>query len=231
MDEKPKIVAGLGDVRIWTTDCDCLAERQWLNDRLIAFGMEYIKRTLLPRRRRADADEDIFLMQPELSHLLLHAGPSPLQDLKLDTKRVILVPVNDADAGGGGSHWSVLACVRGGGSDTFSTFHLDSIYHGRQSKNARAASGLCENLASLINLEIVDDDSISVERQSNNFDCGIYAIAHCFHVCKAWVSTRAESKDPLDPISFMQRAVEGLSIQPSEWRKKLRQLLQENLIG
>lgn len=94
-----------------------------------------------------------------------------IEPLKLQDKRFIIVPVNNAEACDvpAGSHWSLLFYQK----DNHTFYYLDTLQHINLNSNdkeiyARLSKLICPGLASFV---VVD-----CPQQENTVDCGIYLV-------------------------------------------------------
>ncbi|GLI60307.1 hypothetical protein VaNZ11_002423 [Volvox africanus] len=221
------------DVLLREQDISLLEGPHWLNDQVVAFFFEYLSREGLhggPREddlptptpgqspvpisapaatmqqpRRCTTD-DILLLPPATSFLLIHSPPEMatelLAPLKPDLKALVLFAVNDnseVDVAAGGSHWTLLVYHRP--SNTLR--HYDSSpasqgnRSGRSSGSAHAAGRLLQavgpaltgvgregghvnSLPSLVEVPYMP-------RQTNCYDCGVYMLAVAKAVCQWWL--------------------------------------------
>jgi sentrin-specific protease 8 len=103
------------------SDVKLLQEPNWFNDNLIAFYFEYLEHNLFNQHQ-----QHLLLLSPQVAQLLRltfeEIAPNPslaldlmgLQFEELNSKSLILIPVNDSNGleESGGTHWTLLAIRR-----------------------------------------------------------------------------------------------------------------------
>jgi hypothetical protein len=154
----------------------------WCSDASIAFAYSRLRGNaaseLLPRA--------FLLMDPAMAFWLTSAKDcndvqEQLEALKLEDRELIICPINDSIAVGqadAGCHWSLLVAWASKATakrpHRFSFAHYDSLAHeGRcGSRSFRNAERLAERLAGTR----VKVSVAPCSKQSNLYDCGIYAI-------------------------------------------------------
>lgn len=158
------VACSLPDTVVRNDDLTLLQDRQWLNDTLIDFTMEYkhLERRFVAGQCRWLSCSVVKLVRDlqDPAHIL-DALP---KDFFAEDDALLLLPVNDhTGTDSGGTHWSLLARL---GSRQW--LHFDSMYpHNLQAANelfrvlpvAHGSGGLT---------------SASVPQQTNGYDCGVW---------------------------------------------------------
>ncbi|KAI8851427.1 hypothetical protein BC829DRAFT_360984, partial [Chytridium lagenaria] len=154
-------------------DYKLLDDGQWLNDTIIEFFYEWLEHHQKGTRTKSLA-ESFAYVRPAIVHLLAHTSDvgfleSVLEGLRLKTKQVIFIPVNDneSDSAGGG-HWSLLVYYR----PTNAFYYYDSM--GKY--NLAVAKRTKKKLEELICLPEPILVEIDTPAQINGYDCGVYVI-------------------------------------------------------
>ncbi|KAI8645263.1 hypothetical protein BD408DRAFT_412071 [Parasitella parasitica] len=123
MQEEDNLVLHYHDVVIRQSDLDTLAPGHWLNDTMIAFHMEFLERTFVPK------DAKYLFLRPGIVHLIKFAQDvmqlEPALPPQMDQYEAIFIPVNDGDPyqAYSGTHWSVMVYVR----PTNSFYYYDTL--------------------------------------------------------------------------------------------------------
>ncbi|RCH79554.1 hypothetical protein CU098_007704, partial [Rhizopus stolonifer] len=111
--EQDSIVLHYQDVVIRQSDLKTLTPGQWLNDTMIAFHMEFLERTFVPK------DAKYLFLRPGMVHLLTFAECDVMQlehvlPANIDSYEVIFIPVNDGKPheAYSGTHWSLMVYIR-----------------------------------------------------------------------------------------------------------------------
>lgn len=166
MDRK---ILSFNDIVIRQSDLDCLRPRQWLNDVVIEFYLQYLSSDAPAESR------DILYVPPSTTYLMLHGGlelaRSVADSLHVGEYSTLFFALNNSTNPGslyGGTHWSSLVvdvahekCM-----------HYDSSI-GINDEPAKAfASVLSTILACTFRFEQV----INFPQQNNSYDCGLYCI-------------------------------------------------------
>jgi sentrin-specific protease 8 len=160
-----------------------LAPRQWLNDSVISFQMQYLQHTVFDGL-------DVLLVSPASAFVLLFEEDesdfnAAVQGMELETKSLILFPINNNTSveRSGGSHWSLLSL----NVKTLVFRHFDSS--GRH--NEGVARQFATKLAVYLNQSNSSPMTFTNEvcpRQSNDYDCGLYVVCFSEQVAHAWKS-------------------------------------------
>uniref|UniRef100_A0A914XDS5 Protein SHQ1 homolog n=1 Tax=Plectus sambesii TaxID=2011161 RepID=A0A914XDS5_9BILA len=159
------------EVLLFERDVRLLDDRNWLNDQIISFALEYIYQEILPSAKQAKA----CIVSSNVCELFKFGDTDLIKqvcsDLGFAKKELLLLPVNDNDKPSqtGGSHWSLLAFHRKANRfeyfDSLSYSNLDT---------AKSIASACESL-----LETAKKPKFNltpVPLQQNGSDCGVYLI-------------------------------------------------------
>uniref|UniRef100_A0A6A7FMZ5 Sentrin-specific protease 8-like n=1 Tax=Hirondellea gigas TaxID=1518452 RepID=A0A6A7FMZ5_9CRUS len=171
-----RIVLSYHDSLLRESDLELLSGRNWLNDALIAFWLEYIQHTLFPDQAR------VLCISPEVTQLLKLGDRSELSifldPLEANHKDYILLPVNDNNStvSSGGSHWSLLVFSR------FDSkwYHYDS----QRGSNYRDARVLVQRINRYLERDAVLVDATCTQ-QDNSYDCGAFVMLNAQHAAQA----------------------------------------------
>lgn len=146
------------------------SNKNWLNDEDINNYLSYLSKKY--------AREDTIMIDPIISALLLHnpkeAGKH-LNCLKVKKKKFIILPVNDADEHGGGSHWSLL--FFDGQNNLY--WYFDSLNFFNQNK----AEKLARNLCTYLDKKEIHFGSVQCPQQNNSYDCGVFLLYFAHNIC------------------------------------------------
>ncbi len=158
------------DVHIRANDLSTLNRCEWLNDQVISF-----QNTLLINHKYKSVKENVVIFSPAVAHCLKFLDKeNEIADMIKDdlrSKRLILVPVNNASAYDDGSHWSLLLLA----PQDDSVIHVDSS---RCSNNAKVGLTIARKLAPFAGIDNIDQVfwELNSEDQKNNYDCGMYTL-------------------------------------------------------
>lgn len=112
-----------------------------------------------------------------------------LDSLGTETKKLILMAVNDHGAvGAGGQHWSLLVYS----SDERSFYSFDSLNNG----NKTATSMLVASLKKALKCPSAAIVTVACLQQNNYYDCGIHLLANAEAICRHFVETGVVSSCP-----------------------------------
>ena len=170
------------------SDVDLLKGNHWLNDRLIGFWLEYLENEVF-------SDNSVCFISPEVGQLIKLISPEEvalvLEELNLETKHYILIPVNDSISldSPGGFHWSLLVYS----SATREFYHFDSMNRANEREARKIATNL--NLSQPINFYATD-----TLQQPNHWDCGIYVCCYAQFIVYKCLNEKCQLKclPPLD---------------------------------
>lgn len=175
------VVLSYFDSQITVKDVASLKPRCWLTDNIINFYVEYVEQTML-RPKISGLHEKVAVIGPSVVQMLKFLNTnefSALDCLKLQSKRLILLPLNDAAINDQGSHWSLLVYVKMDCKKEPVFFHLDSL----NGRNNATCLELCPMLSQyLCGQELYPESPAGVGQQSNMFDCGIMVILFIEHI-------------------------------------------------
>lgn len=174
-----RVVLSFHDSLLRESDLELLSGRNWLNDALIAFWLEYIQHTLFPDQHRA------LCVSPEVTQLLKLGDQAEinvfLDPLEANHKDYILLPVNDnmSTVSSGGSHWSLLVFSRFDNK----WYHYDS----QRGSNFRDARCLVQRINKYLERDAVLVDATCTQ-QDNSYDCGAFVMLNAQHAASAAAS-------------------------------------------
>ena len=161
------------------SDFKLLLTREWINDNLIEFWLEYLYNELFKNYQ-----DKLLCIGPSMSHLIKLTNDHQdvqafLQPLEIDCKELVLIPINDNSysESAGGSHWSLLVLYVA--SRKFehydSSINSNNVYHAK-----KIASKLNKLLHGNINLDLV---IMTCNQQEDSYNCGIHVICNAKAVC------------------------------------------------
>ena len=162
----------LGDVSISSKDALCLLGQEWLDDKIIEFYLEYLRLIKFKRFSKY-----IQIIGPCVAHLIKtmdskdDAISAMLDPLKIDERRVVLIPVNNAEtSSSSGTHWSLMVYVPR--QKTF--YHLDTL----RKMNDDAANQIAHRVAETLGEPGYDLYAYNGTQQGNAHDCGVYVLVN-----------------------------------------------------
>ncbi|WP_167449320.1 Ulp1 family isopeptidase [Mesorhizobium hawassense] len=169
-----------------------LGPRDWLGDEHITADYSLLEQQL--QRENPDLAARTRFVRPAQAHLLRMTDNEAVlretfysivndQDGN-DTGRHLFVPLNDAHAGGGGTHWSLLLVDRRAGGDTVA-YHYDSAVGGR---NSIIAQELAQRLGAVLM-------PARMAQQQNGYDCGVFLV----NGTRTLVKRLAQRQWPMEP--------------------------------
>ena len=200
------VVLSFHDVILRESDMKLLTGRNWLNDALIAFYLEYIQQSLFPDQSR------VLCVSPEVTQLL-KLGPEFeinifLDPLEAQRKDFILLPVNDnmSPVSAGGSHWSLLVYSKI--EDKW--YHYDS----QKGSNYRDARSLAQRINRYLEKDAVLVDAACTQ-QDNSYDCGAFVMLNAQHAASAAATGSGLGNNcvPRDQASEMRQNLFELILQ------------------
>jgi sentrin-specific protease 8 len=223
----------IGDVQVYEADASTLEPGCWLNDGVIAYLLE------LFQSRRQPACAELVVLEPTTTFTAAMVGDAdvlhdmfsekagraiPLTQQLLGADLVVMPVSNneDADAAGGGSHWSLLIFRRGEDGTTGRYEHYDSC----NNANAANARALMAATAPLLFPAGSQPPRMQLARmttpqQANGFDCGVYALAISEIVCAGPTHRGAA---PPEAVTAAVRSLtpEAVAGKRAEWLALLR---------
>lgn len=174
------------DSKITIKDVASLKNRCWLTDNIINFYVEYVEQTLL-RSSNSILSDKVSVIGPSVVQMLkfLTADEfSALDSLELQSKKLILLPLNDAAINDQGSHWSLLVYVNVDSSKEPMIYHLDSLNGRNNSTSLELGPILSQHLCGK---ELHPESPDGVGQQSNMYDCGIMVILFIKHIIEFYL--------------------------------------------
>ena len=156
------------NIRITKQDLECLKPQEWIYDTIIEFEFQYQRNFIFNEFR-----QDIEIISPSLVHIFKFAKIETvrieLKSLKLLSKNVVIISVNNGAITGEGTHWSLLVFV----PKERIFHHIDTL----GGTNKRRAKAVVKKLLCALK-EIVTDYSINFINywQTNGYDCGLYVL-------------------------------------------------------
>jgi len=176
-----EIVLSYHDSLIRKSDYKLLFSKEWINDNIIEFWLEYLYNHVFK-----DYQEHLLCIGPCMSHLIKLTDIEDLepivQPLKLEHKQLVLIPINDNNYSEsvGGSHWSLLVLYVS--SRKFehydSSMHSNNVYHAKQ---------IATKLNKLLNGgNILDLVIMNCNQQEDSYNCGIHVICNAQAVCSKY---------------------------------------------
>ncbi|MGY8678313.1 XopAD/skwp family type III secretion system effector [Bradyrhizobium sp. UFLA05-153] len=145
---------------------------EWLGDEHIAADYALLNEQL--QRGNPPLAAQTRFVQPAQAHLLrlIQSRSGFLETFQRivhdrdgnDTARFLLVPVSDGDAGGGGTHWSLLFVDRHAPEGALA-YHYDPAW----AHNNTVAEQLAARLSARLQVA-------RITRQQNGYDCGVFVV-------------------------------------------------------
>lgn len=158
------------DYSLFGEDIFNLQNDEWLSDSNIALFFSIIKNGFLHEIK------SVMLLPPTFSFLLgNHHDPESLKDVmpsEIGESQVIFCAVNDNidfDDAQGGSHWSLLVCLR----DLGVCHGVDSM----EGANSTEMKRLSDQFGLMFNKKFQYREVKNVPQQNNGSDCGVIVIA------------------------------------------------------
>jgi sentrin-specific protease 8 len=201
-------IAGPEDIQLTTP-------HQWLNDQCIEYWWDHV---IQINPGFQETEDGMTFVCPSVMHMLnfLDDGNfGALNDLKLDRKSLILMPINNnQEISVGGTHWSLLCFLRSGNK----FYHFDSCGN----MNLECSRRISAKIAQIATVESFSFIAVSdMPRQINGSDCGLYMLLAAELVGRCWIDRKCMP----DPSML-------LSISPalaSDTRSALRFLAQRSM--
>ncbi|XP_054711802.1 sentrin-specific protease 8-like [Uloborus diversus] len=168
------------------SDVELLDPPNWLNDNIIAFWFEYLEYDVYKKHK-----DKFGFVCPQVVQYLKFGLPeevkSTIEELELDKKQYVFLPVNDcrAQTVPGGTHWSLL--VYNAQDQAFE--HYDS-YPG--SYNLSVAENLAKILGSFLRSSSTFGQQpvireMTCTQQNNTYDCGMHVICNTDGLCRKYI--------------------------------------------
>lgn len=177
------IVLDYHDSLLYESDVKLLQSSQWLNDKIIGFIYEYFENE---KYKEIFKKNLVACLNPSVVQLIKLTQDTNeailcfMDPLKLNTKKYILIPINDNSSENiGGSHWSLLLIER----NSKVAYHFDSF----GSSNKFIAQGLYQKFKHYFECEKFEEFS-KTPQQTNTFDCGMYLVAFSEAILKSLVT-------------------------------------------
>ncbi len=166
-------------------DLQLLKPHGWLNDQCIEFWWDHVVQ-FNPKLR--ETEDGLIFMCPSVMHMvkfLTEEDFGVLGDLKLKTKNLILMPINNNQTENvGGSHWALLCFHR-----SENTFYF---YDSCQNLNLECAKIISAKMIGALNVQ--NAPTIHVEKftpqQANGTDCGLHMILMAELVGNHWIKSK-----------------------------------------
>ncbi|TGZ73718.1 hypothetical protein CRM22_001350 [Opisthorchis felineus] len=181
------IILDFHDCLLRDEDLVTLNEGEWVNDNIIQFAMEYLRRTLLT------TVDYVLLVDPAVTQIVKLADArsvaTVLDSLNCKHTDWIFYVINDSlsTTSSGGSHWSLLVMSL----TREKSYHLDSLpsegNYGCALKIADAMAEHCDRNGLRTVLQT------NVAKQRNSCDCGLYVIVFLEILCKNLFETKGSA--------------------------------------
>ena len=172
------IVLSYHNSLIRQADYKLLFGKDWINDNIIEFWLEYLFNHLFK-----DHEEQLLCIGPSMSHLIkftndINEVHSLLQPLEIDRKELVLIPINDNSfsESAGGSHWSllVLYVAECKFEHYDSSINSNNVYHAKQ---------IATKLNKLLHGNTLDLIIMACNQQEDSYNCGICVTCNAKAVC------------------------------------------------
>jgi len=189
-DLKDEDYVVLENIRVTKKDMECLKPGGWLYDNVIEFNLQYQRRNYFRKCR-----DKIEILSPSIVQIIkfttIKEIRAHLQPLKLLSKSIVIIPVNDGAMNGGGTHWSLLIFI----PKENKFIHMDSLgtmnrHHAKVviKKTLLALDKNCSNYSA----------TYFGFKQANSYDCGLYVLYFGKIALKHFCCNRNSSKN-FDP--------------------------------
>ncbi|KAI8917610.1 hypothetical protein DFJ77DRAFT_457055 [Powellomyces hirtus] len=220
MPESPHLV--WKDITLYPCDVAKLEDGEWLTDSLIEWHYEWLENAV-----GGSSSTILFLRPLMVTMLAQYEGDvwdlQPVFPPRLDTREIVFMPINNGSGlTGGGTHWSMV--MYHAPSKIFYCF--DSM--GRM--NQSAAEHAMEKLTALLRVSSPACEHVTITKQANSSDCGVYVCAISeFITLEHFMPNATDLSDP----AVVREAVDAVrkkwwdAAYMSEMRAKLRRLIDE----
>ncbi|KAI9472384.1 MAG: hypothetical protein EXX96DRAFT_583864 [Benjaminiella poitrasii] len=215
--QEDSLVLHYHDVVIRQSDLETLAPGQWLNDTMIAFHMEFLERTFVPK------DANYLFLRPGMVHLITFAEGDVMQLVSalppnMDKYEVIFIPINDGKPfeAYSGTHWSLMVYVR----EVNSFFYYDTL----KFNNLRDGELTSKRLQPLLQVKSQSQFIPSTTpQQGNGSDCGVCMIAIIDYTLHQLLKSRGQ-KEPIQYNKIMMLKTKHIST-PKQVRDNLNGMI------
>ncbi|KAI7905576.1 uncharacterized protein BX663DRAFT_500201 [Cokeromyces recurvatus] len=202
--EEDCLILHYHDIVIRQSDLDTLAPGQWLNDTMIAFHMEFLERTFVPK------DANYLFLRPGMVHLITFAQGDVMQLVSalppnMDKYEAIFIPINDGKPyeAYSGTHWSLMVYIR----QVNSFYYYDTL----KFNNLRDGEMTSRRLQPLLRLkERSQFIPSTTPQQGNGSDCGVSVIAIIDYTLHQLLKSRGQ-KEPVQYNKIMMLKSKHLS--------------------
>jgi sentrin-specific protease 8 len=167
-------------------DLQLLKPDGWLNDQCIEFWWDHVVQ-FNPKLR--ESEDGLIFICPSVMHMVKFLTADDfvvLEDLKLNKKNLILMPVNNNQSEDvGGSHWALLCFHR-----LENKFYF---YDSCKNLNLGCAKAITEKMVGALGVQNTTTLQIeqSTPQQANGTDCGLHMLLVAELVGKYWVKWRS----------------------------------------
>ncbi|CAH8486943.1 unnamed protein product [Dicrocoelium dendriticum] len=212
------VVLDYFDCLLRSDDFETLNEGHWINDNILSFVLEYMRRTVFGEH------SNILFLDPSVTQLVKLGDYTSVTDLMESLgssgKSWIFCIVNDSmSTFCEGTHWSLLVLSPTLGE----AYHLDTL---QSDANYRSAVKVATALAAYYQKpDLVYVKHLPVVVQNNSCDCGIYTIVFLELICShlstndlSWRDTGLLS-DSLHELAASKRGALKLLIRGLNLRK------------
>ncbi|CAO1401677.1 unnamed protein product [Diamesa serratosioi] len=187
------------------SDIDILKSKEWLNDKLISWYMEYLENDIFNDERflfiGTEVTQAIKLMEADEVNMMF------LEPLKANEREFVFLPVNNhkyADDTGG-SHWSLLVYSKA--EIKFYSFDSSSNY------NHSSCLQLVEKLKTALKCSNAVLEDVETLQQTNHYDCGIYVLANIDNACHTILKSGSmKGVTKISPVKIATKRNEMLEI-------------------
>lgn len=161
------------DAMIRQEDFDLLQDGHWINDNLIHFSFELLKKEF----------KHFHYLSPSMVQLLTYSQADGIAPKELKVANLVFIPINDNDEyESGGTHWSLMVYHR----LTQIFFYYDSLKSRSQREKALLVK---KRLEKVLNCSGTYFEEIETPMQVNGYDCGVYVM---------WIAEFCSRKQLLD---------------------------------
>ena len=161
-----------GDIALTSDEALCLLGQEWLSDTVIEFYLEYLRCV-----KFKDYYDQIEIIGPCVAQLLKNIDNkedivNELEPLNLPGRKIVLIPVNNADADNSeGTHWSFMFYLPG--SQSF--HHIDTLDPLNSDAAHEIAGQMLRGLGIQKECDMVTYHAV---QQPNKYDCGVHVLAN-----------------------------------------------------